>query len=112
MKREGDAWVVVARSGVSEADLAPVPVSIETTQDRVVLRYNTSFASRATLTLHTDGALRGVYRFAFEAKDRQLEYKRVARGPGRAGRPPRRHVPESTRAGRRQRSVADRHRHR
>jgi hypothetical protein len=78
VKREGDTWVVVARSGVSEADLAPVPVSIDTTQDRVVIRYNTSFASRATLTLHTDGALRGVFRFAFEAKDRQLEYKRVA----------------------------------
>jgi hypothetical protein len=63
VKREGDTWAVVARSGVSEADLAPVPVSIDTTQDRVVIRYNTSFASRAMLTLHTDGALRGVYRF-------------------------------------------------
>ncbi len=78
VKREGDAWVVTARSGVSEADLTPVPVTIETAQDRVVVRYNTSFASRATLTLHTDDALRGVYRFAFEAKDRQLAYKRVA----------------------------------
>jgi hypothetical protein len=78
VKREGDTWVVAARSGVSEADLTPVPITIDTTQDRVVLRYNTSLASRATLTLHTDGALRGVFRFAFEAKDRQLEYKRVA----------------------------------
>jgi len=85
VKREGDAWVVTARSGVSEADLAPVPVSIDTTQDRVVVRYNTSFASRATLTLHTDGALRGVFRFAFEAKDRQLEYKRVATATATAG---------------------------
>jgi Caspase domain len=78
VKREGDAWVVVARSGVSEADLVPVPVTIDTSQDRVVVRYNTSFASRAVLTLHTDGTLRGQYRFAFEAKDRQLEYKRTA----------------------------------
>ena len=78
VKREGDTWVVVARSGVSEADLTPVPVTIDTSQDKVVIRYNTSFASRATLTLHTDGVLRGVFRFAFEAKDRQLEYRRVA----------------------------------
>jgi hypothetical protein len=88
VKREGDTWAVVARSGVSEADLAPVPVSIDTTQDRVVIRYNTSFASRAMLTLHTDGALRGVYRFAFEAKDRQLEYKRVATATAGPAEPP------------------------
>ena len=56
----------------------PGPVTIDTSQDQVVVRYNTSFASRATLTLHTDGVLRGVFRFAFEAKDRQLEYRRVA----------------------------------
>jgi hypothetical protein len=78
VRREGDAWVVTGRSGVSDADLTPVPVSIDTSQDRVLLRYNTSFASRATLTLHTDGSLRGVYRFAFEGKDRLLEFKRVA----------------------------------
>jgi hypothetical protein len=89
VKREGDAWVVTARSGVSEADLTPVPVSIDTiTQDRIVVRYNTSFASRATLTLHTDGALRGVFRFAFEAKDRQLAYKRVATATAGPAEPP------------------------
>jgi hypothetical protein len=78
IKREGEAWVVTARSGVSDADLTPVPVGIDTSQDRVHVRYNTSFASRATLTLHADGTLRGVYRFAFEGKDRLLEFKRVA----------------------------------
>ena len=78
VRREGEAWVVTARSGISDADLTPVPVSIDTSQDRVLVRYNTTFASRATLTLHADGSLHGVYRFAFEGKDRLLEFKRVA----------------------------------
>ena len=89
VKREGDTWVVIARSGVSEADLTPVPVTIDTGQDKVVVRYNTSFASRATLTLHTDGVLRGVFRFAFEAKDRQLQYRRVAAVAAGTGAPER-----------------------
>jgi len=87
VKREGNAWVVVAKAGVSEADLEPVPLTIDTAQDRVTIRYNTALASRATLTLHADGALRGVYRFAFEAKDRQLAYKRVATPTVTAGAP-------------------------
>jgi hypothetical protein len=84
VKRDGNNWVVVAKSGVSEADLEPVPVTIDTTQDRVTLRFNTAMASRATLTLHADGSLRGVYRFAFEAKERKLEYTRVTTGRGGA----------------------------
>jgi len=78
IRRDGDRWVVEARSGVSDADLTPVPVIIDTAGDQVTVRYNTSFASRATLTLHSDGSLRGIYRFAFEAKDRALSFKRVA----------------------------------
>jgi uncharacterized caspase-like protein len=87
VRRENDAWVVTARSGVSDADLTPVPVGIDLGQDRVQVRYNTSFASRATLTLHADGSLRGVYRFAFEAKDRLLEFKRVATATAAAPAP-------------------------
>src|SRR6267142_4960932 len=78
IRRDGDRWVVEARSGVSDADLTPVQVIIDTAGDQVTVRYNTSFASRATLTLHSDGSLRGIYRFAFEAKDRALSFKRVA----------------------------------
>lgn len=78
IRREGDRWVGEARSGVSDADLTPVPIIIDTAGDHATVRYNTSFASRATLTLHSDGSLRGSYRFAFEAKDRTLSFKRVA----------------------------------
>ncbi len=85
IRREGERWVVEARSGVSDADLTPVPVIIDTTGDQVTLRYNTSFASRGTLTLHADGSLRGVFRFAFEAKDRALQFKRVATTTATAG---------------------------
>src|SRR5207244_10227247 len=76
-RRDGERWVVEARSGVSDADLTPVPVIVDTAGNQVTVRYNTSFASRATLTLHSDGSLHGIYRFAFEAKDRALSFTRV-----------------------------------
>jgi hypothetical protein len=77
VRRDGERWAVEARSGVSDADLTPVPVIVDTAGGQVTVRYNTSFASRATLTLHSDGSLHGIYRFAFEAKDRALSFKRV-----------------------------------
>jgi len=88
VRRDGERWVVEARSGVSEADLTPVPVIVDTTGDRVVLRYNTSFASRGTLTLYSDGSLRGIFRFAFEARDRSLSFKRAATATAAAAASP------------------------
>ena len=114
VKREGDTWVVVARSGVSEADLTPVPVTIDTSQDKVVIRYNTSFASRATLTLHTDGVLRGVFRFAFEARPparvSARGHRRHRTRHARADRAAGRQLPQPVRPGRRERRRPHRHR--
>ncbi|OGK95491.1 MAG: hypothetical protein A3D33_20655 [Candidatus Rokubacteria bacterium RIFCSPHIGHO2_02_FULL_73_26] len=102
-RREGGAWAVQARFGVSDADLTPVSVLVETAGDRVVLRFVTSFASRVVLTLHADRSLRGTFQFAFEAKERRLELARVATAAP-AGQPAPltvafRHPPDQARLG-------------
>lgn len=75
---EGGKWRVEALYGVTDADLTPVNVLIDTAADKIALRFVTSLASRVTLTLHQDATLRGAFRLAFETKDRRLELKRVA----------------------------------
>ncbi|MBI4593674.1 MAG: caspase family protein, partial [Candidatus Rokubacteria bacterium] len=102
LRREGGTWVVRARYGVSDANLTPVDLTVDTSEDRVTLRFNTALASRATLTLHADAALRGTFRLAFEARDRRLDFKRVATAT--AGGPEAlavafRHPPDQTRLG-------------
>lgn len=75
---EAGKWWVEGRYGVTDADLAPVHVLVETADGKIALRFVTTLASRVTLTLHEDGTLRGGFRLAFEAKERRLELKRVA----------------------------------
>ncbi len=82
---EGGKWWVEARFGVTDADLTPVHVLVDTAGGQIALRFVTSLASKVTLTLHEDTTLRGVFRLAFETKDRRLELKRVATASGPAG---------------------------
>ncbi len=77
VRRESAKWNVQARFGVADADLTPVAVVIDTTDDRIVLRFVTSLASRIVLTLHGDAALRGTMKLAFEARERRMELRRI-----------------------------------
>jgi uncharacterized caspase-like protein len=77
VKRETAKWNVQARFGVADADLTPVAVTIDTTDDRIVLRFVTSLASRIVLTLHRDAALRGAMKLAFESRERVMELRRI-----------------------------------
>ena len=77
-KLEAGKWKIEARYGVTDADLTPVHVLVDSAGDRIALRFVTGLASRVALTLHADASLRGTFRLAFEAKDRRLELKRVA----------------------------------
>lgn len=82
---EGGKWRVEGRFGVTDSDLTPVHVLVDTADDKIALQFVTSLASRVTLTLHQDAALRGVFRLAFETKERRLELKRLAAATAPAG---------------------------
>ena len=81
VRRDGDKWTVQARFGVADVDLQAVPVTLETTDDRVGLRFVSSLGSRVNLTLHTDAALRGTFKLAFEARERRIEFKKATTPP-------------------------------
>jgi uncharacterized caspase-like protein len=85
VRPEGGGWVVQARFGVADADLGPVSVTLDLTEDRVDLRFQTSLASRVALRLHADETLRGALRLPFETRERRMELRRA--------RPPRKDPP-------------------
>src|SRR5947208_3171103 len=57
VRMEAGAWHVQARFGVADADLDPVVVTLDLTDDRVDLRFVTTLASRVVLRLHADDSL-------------------------------------------------------
>ena len=77
VKPESGGWNVQARYGVADADLGPVAITLDLTDDRVTLRFTSTLASRVVLTLGQDGALRGGFKLAFEASERRMELKRI-----------------------------------
>ncbi len=85
VRAEGSGFSVQARFGVADADLHPVTVTLDFTEDRVDLRFVTSLASRVTLRLHADDSLRGQFRLPFESRDRRIELRR--------GKPPTKEPP-------------------
>jgi len=76
VRMEAGAWHVQARFGVADADLDPVVVTLDLTDDRVDLRFVTTLASRVVLRLHADDSLRGQFRLPFESRDRRIELRR------------------------------------
>ncbi|MGH7353970.1 MAG: caspase family protein [Candidatus Rokuibacteriota bacterium] len=77
VKPESGGWNVQARYGVADADLGPVAITLDLTDDRVTLRFTSTLASRVVLTLGQDTALRGGFKLAFEASERRMELKRI-----------------------------------
>lgn len=87
VRREGDKWIVQARFGVADVDLQATPVTLETADDRVILKFTTSLGSRLSLILYSDAALRGTFKLAFEARERRIEFRKATTPPATAGVP-------------------------
>src|SRR3989442_6049666 len=76
VRMEAGAWQVQARFAVADADLAPVAVTPDLSDDRIDLRFVTSLASRVVLRLHADDSLRGQFRLPFMTRDPRNELHR------------------------------------
>jgi len=78
VRRQGGRWLVEAQYGVTNVNLTPVVVALDTTGGRVQLRFVSHVGSPVTLTLQQDGLLRGGLRQSNETRERAIELKRVS----------------------------------
>ncbi len=77
VRPEGGGWTVQGRYGIADPDLSPAAITLDLTDDRVTLRFSSTFASRVVLTLGQDRTLRGGFKLPFEAQERRMELKRI-----------------------------------
>ena len=59
VRRQDGRWLVEAQYGVTNVNLTPIVVALDTTGGRVQLRFVSHVGSPVTLTLQQDGLLRG-----------------------------------------------------
>ena len=78
VRRQDGRWLVEAQYGVTNVNLTPVVVALDTTGGRVQLRFVSHLGSPVSLTLQQDGLLRGGLRQSNEARERAMELRRVS----------------------------------